>query len=37
MIADLREHTLREEKATDEKLTAPAEGEINPAAPQQAA
>ncbi len=35
--ADLLEQTLREEKATDEKLTALAEGEINPAALQQAA
>ncbi len=36
-VADLLEQTLREEKATDEKLTALAEGEINPAALQQAA
>jgi ferritin-like metal-binding protein YciE len=35
VVADLLEHTLREEKATDEKLTALAEGEINPAALQQ--
>jgi ferritin-like metal-binding protein YciE len=36
-VADLLEQTLREEKATDEKLTALAEGEINPAALLQAA
>jgi ferritin-like metal-binding protein YciE len=36
-VADLLEQTLREEKAADGKLTALAEGEINPAAPQQAA
>ena len=36
-MADLLEQALREEKVTDEKLTALAEGEINPAAPQQAA
>ncbi len=36
-MADLLEQTLREEKAADGKLTALAEGEINPAAPQQAA
>ena len=35
--ADPLEQMLREEKATDEKLTALAEGEINPAALQQAA
>ena len=35
-VADLLEQTLGE-KATDEKLTALAEGEINPAALQQAA
>ncbi len=34
--ADLPEQTLRE-KAADEKLTTPAEGEIDPAALQQAA
>src|SRR3712207_8732147 len=31
-VADLLEQTLQEEKATDEKLTGLAEGEINPAA-----
>jgi ferritin-like metal-binding protein YciE len=36
-VADPLEQTLREEKATDEKLTALAEGEINPTALQQAA
>jgi ferritin-like metal-binding protein YciE len=36
-VADLLEQTLREEKAADGKLTALAEGEVNPAAPQQAA
>ncbi len=36
-VADLLEQTLQEEKATDEKLTALAESEINPAALQQAA
>ena len=36
-VADLLEQTLQEEKATDEKLTMLAEGEINPAALQQAA
>ena len=35
--ADPLEQMLREEKATDEKLTALAEAEINPAALQQAA
>ena len=36
-MADLLEQTLREEKVIDEKLTMLAEGEINPAALQQAA
>ncbi len=36
-VADLLEQTLREEKATDEKLTMLAESEINPAALQSAA
>jgi ferritin-like metal-binding protein YciE len=36
-VADLLEQTLREEKATDEKLTMLAESEINPAALQQSA
>ena len=36
-VADLLEQTLREEKATDERLTALAENEINPTALRQAA
>ena len=36
-VADLLEQTLQEEKATDERLTALAESEINPAALRQSA
>jgi len=36
-VADLMSETLEEEKATDEKLTALAESQVNPAAIKTAA